>query len=180
MHQSLQEQRQRGGGNKKKRPVGCSLLLEMMVVDSTPPERPCSILSTNRLWSFDVKINASHTEKLSVIVGDVQARAKVRCIGVSEFDKAVKHIEKRLATVLLKKDWVGLSFSVSPHFGKVPNSYKGTPETTKFTLLRAASGWFVTAIERGYMPSVYIESVGLQQKAAEIAICIASNKYWNN
>ncbi|MDH1557069.1 hypothetical protein N5E86_21700 [Stutzerimonas stutzeri] len=126
-----------------------------------------------------MKIKVSNKEKLSSVIEQVEARARVRCISVEDIESAVKHIEKRLSAVLFKKDWVGLTFSVSPHCGKVPNSYKGTPEATKFKLERLASGWVVVDVSRGYMESVYINSFGMKAKADALVDFVCSNRYWN-
>jgi len=126
-----------------------------------------------------MKIKVSNKEKLSSVIEQVEARARVRCISVEDIEDAVKHIEKRLSAVLFKKDWVGLSFSVSPHCGQMPNSYKGTPEATKFKLERSASGWVVVDVSRGYMDSVYISSLGMKAKADALVDFICSNRYWD-
>ncbi|WP_312224618.1 hypothetical protein [Stutzerimonas nitrititolerans] len=126
-----------------------------------------------------MKIKVSNKEKLSSVIEQVEARARVRCISVEDIESAVKHIEKRLSAVLFKKDWVGLTFSVSPHCGQVPNSYKGTPEATKFKLERSASGWFLVDVSRGYMGNIYIRISGMKTKADALVDYVCSNKYWN-
>ncbi|HBO1051873.1 TPA: hypothetical protein ACKPYC_001450 [Pseudomonas aeruginosa] len=126
-----------------------------------------------------MKIKVRNKEKLSSAIEQVEARARVRCISVKDVEDAVKHIEKKLSAVLFKKDWVGLSFSVSPHCGQMPSSYKGTPEATKFKLERSASGWVVVDVSRGYMDGVYIRTSGMKTKADALVDFVCSNKYWN-
>lgn len=123
-----------------------------------------------------MKINVTRTEKLTAAINDAQARASVRTITAVDIQQAVNSIEQRLKTLLHKKDWTGLTFECNLHAQTFPGAYKGTPESTQFTLVRAATGWFVTAIRRDICggPKSRIACTNIDTRAAEMAEFVAS------
>ena len=97
-----------------------------------------------------MKINVSNGIKLEMGLNAVQKRSHVRVVHACTIQATAKGVESRLRGLKVpKKYWVGLEFMCDPNGRPFPNAHKGTPESTGFTLLRTASGWFVTAIVRG-------------------------------
>ena len=95
-----------------------------------------------------IRNNVNNIDKINAAIAAAEGKASVRRLTADLVHTYVQHIEKMLSTRLLKKDWAGLEFSVDPHAQSFPGAYKGTPESTQFTLMRTASGWFVTNIRR--------------------------------
>ena len=95
-----------------------------------------------------IRINVNNIGKLNEAIAVAEGRAKARCITADDIHSMINKIEATLIKPMYKKDWAGLEFSVDPHAQSFPGAYKGTPESTQFTMLRTASGWFVTSIRR--------------------------------
>ena len=95
-----------------------------------------------------IRINVNNIAKLNAAIDAAEGRAKVRCITADDIHSMINEIEASLSNRMYKKDWAGLEFSADPHAQSFPSAYKGTPESTQFTMLRTASGWFVTNIRR--------------------------------
>ena len=102
-----------------------------------------------------IKITAANAEKISEAVAAIEGnRVSIRTLHWHSIASAVEDIEKDLSRRLYKKDWIGLTISADTHAQKFPNSYKGTPESTHFTIERRASGWFLTDVCRSRCGSV--------------------------
>ena len=95
-----------------------------------------------------IRINVNNIDKINAAIATAEGRAKARCITADDIHRMINEIEASLIKRMYKKDWAGLEFSVDPHAQSFPGAYKGTPESTQFTLMRTASGWFVTNILR--------------------------------
>ena len=95
-----------------------------------------------------IRINANNIDKINAAIAAAEGRAKARCITADDIHRMINEIEASLIKRMYKKDWAGLEFSIDPHAQSFPGAYKGTPESTQFTMLRTASGWFVTNIRR--------------------------------
>ena len=95
-----------------------------------------------------IRINVNNTDKINAAIAAAEGRAKARCITADDIHSMINEIETSLIKRMYKKDWAGLEFSIDPHAQSFPGAYKGTPESTQFTMLRTASGWFVTNIRR--------------------------------
>lgn len=96
-----------------------------------------------------MKINIKNTEKLAEAIASAEVRCSARTISAKDIQNAAAHIEKKLANILAKKDWPGIKFNIDLNAQTFPGAYKGIPESTKFTLERFSSGWFVTEVYRG-------------------------------
>lgn len=95
-----------------------------------------------------MKINIKNTEKLAEAIASAEVRCSARTISAKDIQNAAAHIEKKLANILAKKDWPGIKYTIDLN-AQVFRGYRGIPESTKFTLERFSSGWFVTDIYRG-------------------------------
>ena len=95
-----------------------------------------------------MKINIKNTEKLAAAIESVELRCSARKISVKDIQSEVVRIEKKLTNILAKKDWTGIKFYIDIH-AHAFRGYKGIPVSTKFTLERFSSGWFVTEVYRG-------------------------------
>ena len=96
-----------------------------------------------------MRINLNNDMKLNDALCTVQhKRINARCISRLSMRMEISHLENRLSRILFKKDWRGLVFRIDIHASNFPNAYKGTPDSTHFTVERGASGWFVTWIGR--------------------------------
>ena len=96
-----------------------------------------------------MKINIKNTEKLAEAIASAEVRCSARTISAKDIQKEAAHIETKLSKILAKKDWPGIKFTIDLNAQSFPGKYRGIPESTKFTLERFSSGWFVTAIYRG-------------------------------
>jgi hypothetical protein len=128
-----------------------------------------------------MKINIANTEKLtSAINNSVEERARVRTLEVDELRSEVEDIEKKLSTLLPKKEWKGLRFEIDVNAQQFPSSYNGSPESTQAIIERGASAWFVTLIWRTYCkgPTQRVIPANLRDKAEEIAEFVSKPANW--
>ena len=96
-----------------------------------------------------MKIKSTNTEKLNQELTKIQTRCSVRILTAEDIQETIVHIEKRLLHLgIAKKYWKGAAFKYENGY-KMPASYKGRPEATKFALIRGASAWFITGLARG-------------------------------
>lgn len=93
-----------------------------------------------------MKINIKNTEKLESALAAAQARAKVRTVDADDIRRAALAVKNRLGIPRCRM--VGITANVDLHADIYPGAYKGTPESTQFTLAWTASGCFVTDISR--------------------------------
>ena len=125
-----------------------------------------------------MKINIKDAVKLTTaIVGAEGPRCTARTVSATDVAETAANIERRLLTLLPKKDWAGLRFVCDPHAQSFPGAYKGTPMSTGFTLERTSSGWFVTSVCRGvcHGPTSRIVPINLKERAAAIAAFVATS-----
>jgi hypothetical protein len=115
-----------------------------------------------------MKINVNNTTKLEEAINVEQKRARERTISVDIIKKVIKEVEAKLATMMYKKDWSGVTVCVDYHAQKFASSYSGIPQSTKFSLTRGNNGWFVTSISRSNCGVREIEFL-IEHKGSEIA-----------
>ena len=96
------------------------------------------------------KVNIQQAEKIQSILDEVQERCSARTITIDDINREVALFEKWLSARMKKSDWKGVKFSVDVNGHHFPGAYKGTPESTHFSVEYGASGWFVTGIFRAY------------------------------
>jgi len=128
-----------------------------------------------------MKIAISNTEKLNAALEKIQGpRVSARTISADDIEEMVERIEKRLSTMLHKKDWQGLEFNCDPNAQSFPGAYKGMPESTQFTLERGQSDWFVIDIGRYITrgPSNLVVPLKMDRKALRLVEFAASAKAW--
>jgi len=95
-----------------------------------------------------IRVDGCNVTKITAVIDEVQSRARVRTICCADVFDAVAEMERRLASLLYKKDWLGIAVEVDLLAQSFPSAYKGTPESTQFRLIRWPSGWFVDDIHR--------------------------------
>ena len=117
-----------------------------------------------------MKLNTKNGTKITAALDVVQLKAKERKSDHFDVRDAITIIEAHLAAILPKSAWTGLEFHVDPHAMQT-SSHKYPSYSTQFTLMRGASAWFVTRVERAYVQNrtTMIRPINLTDKAAEIA-----------
>jgi len=127
-----------------------------------------------------MKLNAANIEKLDATITEAEGRASVRCINSTDVAEYIARIEKTLSGILNKTDWIGLKFDCDPNGRSFPGSYNGIPESTKFTVERGSSSWFVTAIWRGPCggPTQQVIPKNITDKSEQIAHFVRQSKNW--
>ena len=107
-----------------------------------------------------VIIKEENRNKIEEMLAEVQEKSRVRTISFDDMMDVITRIEKRLGEIR-KKYWKGIRVHVDCNAQDFPGAYKGTPESTQFTIERATSGWALTGISRnrtkGQYEEVYIE-----------------------
>ena len=127
-----------------------------------------------------MKINTNKIEKIQVEADIKEKRAQVRILDVDKISYDIKRIEKKLSTLLPKKSWKGLRFSIDQNAQHFPSSYNGAPESTQYTLERGSNDWFITSIVRTYCKgeTQYIIPLNLHERAEEIAAYVSKSSNW--
>lgn len=97
-----------------------------------------------------MKISIRDTEKLADAINAAQTHCKERLINVTDVQKAVEVIQKRLDETLFKKDQYSLVFDVDLHHQSFSSKYRYSAHSTHFTLEKTKSGWFVIDVSRDY------------------------------
>ena len=97
-----------------------------------------------------IKITAGNRERIQTVINDVQKRSRVRTIIPASIYVTVAVAEEHLRRSLYKKDWTGLVVECDPNSQTFANAYKrkGVPESTRFTIERRKTGWFLTKVSR--------------------------------
>ncbi len=116
------------------------------------------------------------------MIGAAQNGCRVRCISYATVKDMTTALEKRLASMLLKRDWPGCQFVVDVHAQHFPTCYrrKGRPESTAFTVGYTKSGWKVIGVRRDTTHRRFrVISRGLEDKAAELAAFASSDRAWD-
>jgi len=96
-----------------------------------------------------IYVDGCNVTKITAVIDEVQSRARVRTICCADVFDAVAEVERRLTSLLYKKDWLWLVIYVDAHGQAFSSAYNGTPESTQFRLIRRPSGWFVDDVHRG-------------------------------
>lgn len=127
-----------------------------------------------------MRMNIKNTEKISSAIIEVERRATIRRITISDIEDALKEIEKRLSCLLRKKDWVGLAFHCDINAQSFPAAYKYIPDSTQFKIERGATGWFITGLYRASCggPSQRITPLNISEKSEQIANFVSKSKNW--
>lgn len=94
-----------------------------------------------------MKINLANTTKVTQALEDAQTKSRVRRIELDDVVREVTAAEAFLESFLYKKDWPGITITISI-LDKFPSSYNGTPYSTYVDIKRYPSGWFVSDICR--------------------------------
>lgn len=118
-----------------------------------------------------MKINVTNTEKVQSAIDTIQtARMTERLIDAEVVQARADALQAWLDERLYRKDQPGLTFRIDEHGQNFPHSYKGTPYSTRYTLERTASGWFLVEVFRGYCqgPTQTVQ-VDLTDKADALA-----------
>jgi hypothetical protein len=98
-----------------------------------------------------MKINVNATEKLAQAIVEAEGKATVRTITAQAIQEWVKVVERKLEERgISKQSSIGMRFLVNLNAQSFPNAYRYNPEATLYEIQRFASGWFVTAIRRGF------------------------------
>ena len=95
-----------------------------------------------------MNINIRNKEKLITALQLVQSNSRTRLVNVEEIARLTEDLETRLS-----KLGVSLSNAKNAEFlyengHKMPNAYRGQPESTQLRLKRGSRDWFVTDIYR--------------------------------
>ena len=123
-----------------------------------------------------IKITETNKAKIQAIIDAVQGpRVKARTIAADDVFHAVRLIQGKLLDILNTKDWHGLSFYVDPNAQKFPSSYKGTPESTAFSVIRLTASWQLKWVERRPTGRKVFTVYGMACKAVELADFVEDN-----
>ncbi len=127
-----------------------------------------------------MKINTS-SPKLDSSIRDAQHGCSARLLTSEQIRHTVTKIEKHLKSLLPKKDWKGLSFSVDVNAQSFPSAYNAIPRSTHFDCVRGSTGWFVTEITRAITkgPTQIITPLNLASKSAEIQSFLNKSATWS-
>jgi len=93
-------------------------------------------------------MNINNEKKITAELAKCQSRSRSRNINYQDILTEIKKIEKYLSQYSPKKYWVDTKVNVDPEAQKFSGRYKGTPESTQFTLIRKKSSWDISKIER--------------------------------
>ena len=120
-----------------------------------------------------IRVIEGNLHKIQEKIDFMQLKVKVRTInGVAVID-TIDEIEKRLSSILHKKDWDGLSFTVDENAQTFPSAYKYMPESTIYKIERRKSGWFLVWVMRSHSRPKKFVVCGMETKAEHLAAFIA-------
>ena len=88
----------------------------------------------------------NNNKRIEEALSVVQKRASAMKIDLYEVYSAINRVEDKLG--ISKKNMVGVIVDVDYFAQHFPNAYRGTPQSTQFTMERTNSGWVITNIER--------------------------------
>lgn len=117
-----------------------------------------------------MKINVSNSAKIQSAIDAVQVNCRARTINATDVQAYAERLQTWLDGILHRKDQVGLTFYVDAHAQSFPGAYKGIPQSTKFTLTRTSTGFFLINAYRTTCggPSQVV-NVDLSDRAEELA-----------
>ena len=122
-----------------------------------------------------IRVMQSNLNKIEAKVDFMQSAAKVRTITGIAILSTIKEIENRLSSILHKKDWHGLSFTVDDNAQKFPSAYKYVPESTIYKLEYRKSGWYLIWVMRSRCGIKRILVCGMDTKKEQLANFITSH-----
>lgn len=112
-------------------------------------------------------------QAIEAVLGDVQKKAKTRCISLSDILDILERVERNLDIPKAKLDGVKVHYTGAEHF---PNAYRGIPESTHFYAMHNGKRWEITKIERSTCPNnsrcVIITLTEQAKEAVLDSICI--------
>ena len=106
------------------------------------------ILTLSTVKEIDMKINVKKEQVIKAIK-EAEGRATARTITEQDVQDWAEKVEKHLEGLLPKAHRIGVVARIDEHAQQFPNSYKYTPESTKFDIKRFPSGWFLVNVFRG-------------------------------
>lgn len=116
-----------------------------------------------------IRVIEGNLHKIQEKIDFMQSKVKVRTInGVAVID-TIDEIEKRLSSILHKKDWDGLSFTVDENAQSFPAAYKYMPESTIYKIERRKSGWFLVWVMRSHSRPKKFVVCGMETKTKNLA-----------
>jgi hypothetical protein len=119
----------------------------------------------------EMRINTNNHPKIDEALQQAEGRARTRKMDATDIQGFIEEAEERLAQFLNKGDWNGVRIRVSVGFGgKVPSSYKGTPEATFAIIERGSTAWFMVDAgrERARGADLHVDFLNLNEKTEEI------------
>ena len=121
-----------------------------------------------------LRVMEGNLHKIQEKIDFMQSAAKVRTIkGVAVID-TITEIEDRLFSILHKKDWDGLSFTIDENAQSFPSAYKYMPESTIYKLERRKSGWFLVWVMRSHSRPKKVSVCGMETKSKNLSDFITS------
>jgi len=95
-------------------------------------------------------ITEGNRDRVEALLAKHQKGARVRTMDCDDLTSKVRGIESYISRLgVPKKALVGLQAEIIvPFGGRRPACYKGIPMGTRVTIRRAATGWFITGIDR--------------------------------
>jgi hypothetical protein len=120
-----------------------------------------------------IRVIEGNLDKIQEKIDFMQLKAKVRTIKGIDVINTITEIENRLYSILHKKDWDGLSFTIDENAQSFPAAYKYMPESTIYRLERRKSGWFLVWVMRSHSRPKKFVVCGMETKAEHLAAFIA-------
>ncbi len=95
-------------------------------------------------------VSKNNAEKIESAISAAQGKARVRTISFITVSSFCESLEKRFERTNNKKAFFGSTFMIDHNYGTFPKSYtrKGTPESTKFTLVYDNYKFYLTDVKR--------------------------------
>jgi len=95
-----------------------------------------------------MKINVENVKKVNEVLKTANGKASCRTLEYTDIISMIEKIEKKLKTLLHKKDWRGLTIDCDYNAQNFKSGYYFTPYSTQITLLRGTTSWFIIDCER--------------------------------
>ena len=121
-----------------------------------------------------IRVIEGNLHKIQEKIDFMQSKVKVRTIKGIDVIDTINEIESRLFSILHKKDWDGLSFTVDENAQSFPAAYKYMPESTIYKLERRKSGWFLVWVMRSHSRPKKFVVCGMETKANQLTAFITS------
>ena len=125
-----------------------------------------------------IVINESNTARIAQAIEQAQARARARAIAAIDVFRAVGKIERKLQDVP-KTAREGVRVIVDQYGGeRYPNSYRGRPESTQFTMEYTAGTWKLIDVSRADVVQTKGGYMTISLPEATRAAIIAAYERW--